>query len=51
MRATAIQALEMKYSNLFPAFTSFLDSPHLLSGNKLIVSANPTDFMQGIRQL
>ena len=39
----------MKHSNLFPAFTSFLDSPHLLSGNELIVSADPTGLMQGLR--
>ena len=33
MRATAILVSEMKYGNLFPTFTSFLDSPHLLPGD------------------
>ena len=51
MRATAIQALEMKHSNLFPAFTSFLNASHFLSGNELIVRTYATDLMEGIRQL
>ncbi len=33
------------YGNLFPAFTSFLDSPHLLLGDKLIVCAETADFV------
>lgn len=41
----------MKYCNLFPALASFWDRLHFLSGNKLVVSTDATDLMQGIRQL